>query len=252
MVTLPALALGQWTENFDAGTTLPAGWAIINNGGSNTWVIGTPIGGSAAQSGTNLARISTNLTAHDDYLITKAINVQIGVSDKISFYVKSRSVSAFLENYEVLLSKTNQTAAAFTTVLQATQKAPNAWTQKSFDLSPYAGQTVYIAVHATDTNKLALYVDTFVVNSNGTLAVSENTDTKSILKIYPNPFTDVVTISDTTNVKSVSISDVSGRIVKMITQPSKEIQLRELEPGIYIIIATMKNGSQQTIKITKK
>lgn len=163
ILTLPILCFGQWTENFDAGTTMPAGWAVINNGGANGWVFGTP-GSGTAQSGSNVASITYNATAHDDYLITKAITVTTGVSDRISFFIKSRS-SVYLENYEVLLSTTNQTASAFTTVLQATQKAPAAWTQKTFSLSSYVGQTVYVAIHATDTDQFELYADTFVVDS---------------------------------------------------------------------------------------
>lgn len=163
ILILPMLHFGQWTENFDGGTTMPSGWAVINNGGSNGWIFGPPADG-AAHSGSNVASILYNLTAHDDYLITKAITVTAGVSDRISFYIKSRN-SFYLENYEVLLSTTNQTQGAFTTVLQATQSAPTAWTQKTFNLSAYVGQTVYVAIHATDTDKHQLYADTFVVDS---------------------------------------------------------------------------------------
>ncbi|GAB0155932.1 T9SS type A sorting domain-containing protein [Chryseobacterium sp. Alg-005] len=163
ILTLPVLCFGQWSENFDAGTTMPAGWAVINNGGANGWVFGTP-GAGTAQSGANVATLTYDDTAHDDYLITKAITVTAGVSDRISFFVRSRS-SSFLENYEVLLSTTNQTATAFTTILQPTEPAPATWTQKTFSLSSYVGQTVYVAIHATDTDKWQLYADTFVVDS---------------------------------------------------------------------------------------
>ncbi len=163
ILMLPMLGFGQWTENFDSGTTMPAGWAVINNGGSNGWVFGAPADGTA-QSGANVAYITYNTSAHDDYLITKAITVTAGVSDRISFFVRSRS-SFFSENYEVLLSTTNQTAGAFTTVLQASQDAPVTWTQNTFNLSAYAGQTVYVAIHATDTDQWQLYADTFVVDT---------------------------------------------------------------------------------------
>jgi hypothetical protein len=172
---LPALSFGQWTENFDAGTTMPSGWAVINNGGANGWVFGTP-GSGSAQSGANVASITYNATAHDDYLITKAIPVTAGSSDRISFYVKSRS-SSYLEDYEVLLSTTNQTAGAFTTVLQPTESAPATWTKKTFSLSAYAGQTVYVAIHATDINQWQLYADTFVIDSAPTAPPSCTTIT---------------------------------------------------------------------------
>lgn len=167
ILAMPTFSFGQWTENFDAGTTMPSGWAVINNGGSNGWIFAVP-GAGTAQSGTNVASLTYNTTAHNDHLITKAITVTAGMSDRISFYVKSRS-STYLENYEVLLSTTNQTQAAFTTVLQATQKAPATWTQNTLNLSAYNGQTVYVSIHATDTDQFELYADTFVVDSLPTM-----------------------------------------------------------------------------------
>ncbi|MFN1217804.1 choice-of-anchor J domain-containing protein [Chryseobacterium kwangjuense] len=163
---IPMLGFGQWTENFDSGTnnTIPAGWTVINNGDPNGWKISGPNGQTG--NGDNAAVIETSTTAHDDYLITKAINVQLGVSNRISFFVYGMVFNMpTYEKYEVLLSTTNQTSAAFTTVLQPEQQAPFSWTKKVFDLSPYAGQTVYIAIHATDSQKYKLLVDTFVVDT---------------------------------------------------------------------------------------
>jgi hypothetical protein len=153
--------MAQFTENFDAATTLPAGWATIDQGDSNSWVIIDNASGGA-HSPSNVASISYGSTAHDDYLITPAITVTASTNDRISFYIKSRS-SSFLENYEVLLSTaTNSATADFSVVLQAEEKAANAWSQKTFDLSAYVGQTVYVAIHATDTDQFNLYVDDFV------------------------------------------------------------------------------------------
>jgi len=151
----------QFTENFEGGTTLPAGWATIDGGDSNSWeIIDNPSGG--AHSGTNVANITYGSTAHDDYLITPAITVTAGTNDQISFFIKSRS-SAFLENYEVRLStNSNTNASDFSVVLQPEEKAPNAWTKKTFDLSAYVGQTVYVAIRATDTDQWNLYVDDVV------------------------------------------------------------------------------------------
>ncbi|MET3538235.1 T9SS-dependent choice-of-anchor J family protein [Chryseobacterium limigenitum] len=250
LLGLPVATFGQWTENFDAGTTLPAGWAVINNGGANGWEFGLPDSG-VAQSGANVATITYDDVAHDDHLITKAINVQAGLSNRISFYIKS-GLNSFPEDYEVLLSTTNQTAAAFTTVLQATQKAPSTWTKKTFNLSSYVGQTVYISIHATDTDQFQLYADTFVVDGIPTLGTSEIAGTKEITKVYPNPFADVLNISDVNNVKSVSVSDISGRLIKTIDKPSSEIHLGELKSGLYVVTLDMKDGSKQTVKAIKK
>ncbi|WP_167026229.1 T9SS-dependent choice-of-anchor J family protein [Chryseobacterium sp. Tr-659] len=246
---LPVMGFGQWTENFDASTALPAGWAIINNGDPNGWT-GTT-NATFSQSGTNLFGIARGTTAHDDYLITKAISVTSGVSDRVSFYIRS-ALGTALENYEILLSTTDQTKPAFTTVLQSTEKAPVTWTQKTFNLSAYNGQTVYVAIHATDTNQLALLADTFVVDAAPVLTTSEAIKIKDDAKIYPNPFTDYVHISDIDHVSSVLVSDVSGKTVKNISNPQKEINLSGLQPGSYFITVRYKNQSVKTFKSVKK
>jgi len=148
----------QFTESFE--TEIPASWTVINNGSVDEWIFnGAPSGG--AQDGTGVASINFDTVAHDDYLITPGITVSAGTNDRISFYIRSRSGS-FLEPYEVLLSTSTPDVAGLTVELQASSDAPVAWTQVSFDLSTYAGQTVYVAVHATGTDEFELYVDNVV------------------------------------------------------------------------------------------
>ncbi|WP_223607354.1 choice-of-anchor J domain-containing protein [Chryseobacterium sp. OSA05B] len=243
----PTLSFGQWTENFDSSDILPSGWAVINNGGANGWRVG---GSLSPQSGANTVIINSETTAHNDYLITKAIPVQAGVSDQISFYVKSMNFSSF-DSYEVLLSTTNQTAGAFTTVLQPSEQADNYWGKKTFNLSSYVGQTVYVAIYAIGANQGQLNVDTFAVNT-GVLSTSEVSGAKETVKAYPNPFTDVFNISKTDLVKSVSVSDVLGRLVKTIDNPSSALHLGDLKQGLYFLTLNMKGGSKQTIKAIKK
>lgn len=172
-------ANAQFVQNFDAGTTTPTGWTVINGGDTNGFVFGTvPTGGTVttAQSGTNVARITYGSTAHDDYLVTPAIAVQAGVNDRLSFYVASYS-SFFTENYNVMLSTTTATAAAFTTTLKATSKAPAAWTKVTLDLTPYVGQTVYVGFHAVDTDQWYLMFDSVVNDTTPTTVPSCTTAT---------------------------------------------------------------------------
>lgn len=70
--------------------------------------------------------------------------------------------------------------------------------------------------------------------------------------IYPNPFTDVLNIADIDNVKSISVSDVSGRLVKMIVSPDTVIHLEDLKSGLYLVTLEMKDGSKKTTKVIKK
>ncbi|PTT69755.1 T9SS type A sorting domain-containing protein, partial [Chryseobacterium sp. HMWF001] len=72
------------------------------------------------------------------------------------------------------------------------------------------------------------------------------------IKVYPNPFVDVLNISDISNVKSIFIVDAAGRLVKTIANPASQLQLGELKEGLYLVTLEMKDGSRQTVKAIKK
>lgn len=84
------------------------------------------------------------------------------------------------------------------------------------------------------------------------LGTSEIVSNDKGIKAYPNPFADILNISDVKNVKSISIVDIAGRVVKTIDKPSSSLQLRELNSGMYMVILNMNDGSRQTIKAIKK
>ena len=90
---------------------------------------------------------------------------------------------------------------------------------------------------------------TIEVVAPGTLAVSDVN--KTDVSVYPNPFTDVLNISDVKGVKSVSVSDISGREVKTLA-PATELNLSNLNAGLYIVNLKMEDGSVKTFKAIKK
>lgn len=95
-------------------------------------------------------------------------------------------------------------------------------------------------------------LDNVEIKQNPNLATSETSVKENKINVYPNPFTDTLTISDVSKVQSVSIVDVSGRLVKTIEKPSSELQLRDLKEGLYLVVLNMKDGSKQTIKAIKR
>ncbi|MDO3426952.1 fibronectin type III domain-containing protein [Chryseobacterium sp. APV1] len=84
------------------------------------------------------------------------------------------------------------------------------------------------------------------------LATNEVKDAKNNIKVYPNPFSDILNISDVANVKNVLVTDIAGRLVKTIANPTSELHLGELKQGMYLVTLEMKDGSKQTIKTIKK
>ncbi|MFC3158868.1 T9SS type A sorting domain-containing protein [Chryseobacterium arachidis] len=74
---------------------------------------------------------------------------------------------------------------------------------------------------------------------------------KETLKVYPNPFNNTLNISDIKDVKSISISDAAGRVIKTIEKPSIILELNDLEKGVYFVNLHFKNGTVKSFKSVK-
>lgn len=83
------------------------------------------------------------------------------------------------------------------------------------------------------------------------LSTSE-TNKKDAIKVYPNPFSEMVNITKPELVKMIQVSDLSGKLIKTINQPESVIRLNDLSAGMYLLQLDMKDGSKQTIKVIKK
>lgn len=92
-------------------------------------------------------------------------------------------------------------------------------------------------------------VEDYTINIDVKLATSAVNN--SAVSVYPNPFTDVLNISDVKGVKSVSIHDVSGRQVKSM-KATTELNLSALKTGLYIVNLHMEDGTVRSIKAIKK
>ncbi len=87
----------------------------------------------------------------------------------------------------------------------------------------------------------------YIVNY-GALAVSDINKAKAT--VYPNPFKDVLRISDVKDANGIVITDISGRTVKTLA-PAAELNLSDLKKGVYIVTIKYVDGSNQTTKVIK-
>lgn len=161
----PFLSFGQFTQGFEGGTTVPAGWTVLNGGDTaETWKVTDFTGGEiGAHTGTNAMSIRYSSAAHDDYLITPSITVTAGVNDQISFWGRSRD-PLYPETISVKISTTTPVAASFTTTLAATVAPPSGayFVKYSYDLSAYVGQTIYVGFHSTTLDMFVFDIDDVV------------------------------------------------------------------------------------------
>lgn len=91
---------------------------------------------------------------------------------------------------------------------------------------------------------------TATVDSN-CLSTSE-VDKKDRMEVYPNPFSDIININKVELLKSIKVTDISGKLVKVVSRPEATLRLGDLSQGMYILQLEMKDGSKQSIKIIKK
>ncbi|WP_144282891.1 fibronectin type III domain-containing protein [Chryseobacterium echinoideorum] len=112
------------------------------------------------------------------------------------------------------------------------------------------GEVIYASVYRYSTNGSNGEIQVSAYDAS--LSTSEIVKTKNDIKIYPNPFSDVLNISDIKNVKSISVMDIAGRLVKSFEKPTTSLQLSELNSGMYLVVLNMNDGTKQTLKAIKK
>ncbi|OMP30131.1 T9SS-dependent choice-of-anchor J family protein [Mangrovimonas sp. DI 80] len=151
---LPASGINEGFEDTNGG--FPNCWSVINGGSANTWTVENST--TYSHSGSKVARIRYNSAAHSDYLITPAFTVTANVSDIISFWARSY-LSYYIEQFDVMVSTTGNQEADFTNTLASNVAPPASYTEYTYDLSAYIGQTIYFAIKATSQNEYYLYID---------------------------------------------------------------------------------------------
>lgn len=163
--TTACLSVAGINEDFE-GTNdgeVPNCWSVINGGDANTWSVQSTGWPSYPHSGSKYARITYSSTAHNDYLITPAFTVTDHVSDIISFWSRNYD-SFYVDEFDVLVSTTGNQESDFTDTLASNVAPPTTYTEYTYDLSAYEGQTIYFAIRAISTNEYYLYIDDVVTS----------------------------------------------------------------------------------------
>src|SRR5690606_32723818 len=164
------------------------------------------------------------------YLWTPMFTLTAGVSYDFSFYWVGDGKTGWQN--EVLVNNTQSAtgATSLTTFLTPTETATvgggsgtnsTDYTQVTVSFVPATTGDYTFGIKALCTTSAPYYMgfdDLSVTQS--VLATTEASVSKNEIKVYPNPFKDVLNIADIGDAKSVAIRDVSGRVVKTIDNPS--------------------------------
>lgn len=142
---------------------------------------------------------------------------------------------------------------AFVCVGTADENASTLGNIETFTFNSVAGTVYYVNVGYYSSSSDSAEGNFDLSITSATLATSEVVTEKiKEIKVYPNPFTDILNISDISKVQSVAVVDLAGRVVKTIEKPSSGLQLADLKQGMYLIVLHMKDGSRQVVKSIKR
>ncbi|KMQ65730.1 hypothetical protein ACM46_07650 [Chryseobacterium angstadtii] len=263
--TLCGTIVPSYTNNFASfpGTCWAAG---LSGGTPATGPSGTTAywgaGGFLGTGSSGSATINLYSTNRAGWLKTSAFNLSAG-SYRVKF---DYGVAAYLSTNasamgsdDVVHFLVSNDGGTTWTILQTWNQgnAPtNTSTQYVYNLTGYNSANTVFAFYGSDgavndDPDYNFYVDNFTVESSQ-LSTSEVKKEAKKVTVHPNPFKDILYISDTREVKSVSVSEVSGRIVKTFTGDTKELNLSTLNAGLYFVTIYFKDGSQSTVKTVKK
>ena len=109
-----------------------------------------------------------------------------------------------------------------------------------------------MGVTAANTVSANIIFDNFVAKASNTdtlLGLDTNLISDKSFSIYPNPTTSVLNISNNNNldIKNISVVDINGRVVKNQAGSLTQINVSDLNAGVYFITIEAAEG-----KTTKK
>lgn len=149
----------------------------FQNGLSDTW---------ASHGGDMFgACLAANGATNNDWFILPSLSIESG--DQLSFWARSITDSYGLERIKVGVYRASGTFSNYLAGSASTYvEVPVDWTNYSYDLSAYAGQTIQLAINCVSADAFALFLDDISITS-----VSDRWDRTIVDVTSPYVFTDL-------------------------------------------------------------
>jgi hypothetical protein len=183
-------------------------------------------------------------TANNDWLISPPIDLVGKTGTLLSFWYKELSDCYGPELFKVgvYIGSGNPTQGSqFTIISGATAlEATNylTWTEQTFPLNAYNGQTIRIGIQCVSADVLMFMVDDFKVTATTVMSTPDFVSSK--FSVYPNPASNIVTVSNSGNIQinKVAVKDINGRTVKTLNiegVSETNVDISDLNAGIYFM-----------------
>lgn len=150
----------------------------------------------------------------------------------------------FPEDYQVMVSATDDNNASYTEVLNIEGETPTLKT-RGISLANYVGKDIYIAIRLRTKGGDCLLLDNIGIYTSATqTGVTAVTGTKDGIVITDNQ------LHTTEGTKSIVITDTAGRVAA--TANGNVVGLSVLHQGIYIATVKAADGTVRSYKFMKK
>lgn len=227
--------------NFACTTSTAATGATISN-----WLISPTITVNNGDVITFYTRIGKNTTANN---ASFADRLQLRMSTNGDFSVAPTGGPENVGDYSEILVDVNPDLDLVS--------YPSTWTQYSYTVEGLAAETSVkfaFRYYVTDggpagNNSDIIGVDTFAVDR----PLSTDAFFRGNFTVSPNPASNVLNIANNSNIEvnAIQITDMNGRTVKEVKGMSNQINVAELNAGVYFLKITTAQGTGTT-KIIKK
>ena len=200
---------------------------------------------------------------------TKPLNIEAltsGATEKISLFIDWNQNGLFTdagEMYEVgdvtstFDENWNETPATISKDITTPVGALLGTTRMRIVMK-YGNNTDTYVTNPCDTTEAGDFLmgqtEDYMVNVKEYLATDN--PTLKAFSYYPNPVTDILNISSTNNISSVSVYSADGKLISNQSYSAKSTTIKsdlsKLKTGIYLVKANLTDGSQKDLKIIKK
>lgn len=239
----PTPSLFEDFESYATGSIVPDCWARIYANGTQTISATSPASGIRNIYQTNSATQTPSVV-----VLPELSNVSAG-THRLRFKARVTVATGSL-NVGYVTSTTDATTFVNIQTLSLANTSYASGAEYTVDVPNSVPANARLAIKNTADGK-SYYWDDMVWENKNSLNTAE-TRVQKKLSIHPNPFKDVLYISETKDIKSVMIYDVAGRVVKQVNDGSSEIRVSELKEGMYLVKVNFKDGSQSVTKAIKK
>jgi hypothetical protein len=177
---------------------------------------------------------------NDDWMISPKIT--LGNYSSVTLWVKTYSSQYDLEQYNILVSTTDNNPESFTVISGDTPlEAPLTWTEITFDLAAYNNQTVYVAIQCVSEDDLLFMIDDVSIDFiEGVPDVSRDIN----IAIFPNPVYDQLNITSGVEMTRVEIFDQLGQKVfsQVVKDKNFNLNTAGFNAGVYFVKITSDEG----------